>query len=130
MALHAVVSQKRNYYACNLTKPAVRTLWKQPGFSVVVTITLGLGIGATTAIFNVVHAVLLRPLPFAHPEELVIVRDDLTGRGLERTKLRPGGYHLMMIELKNELKDGGKIDVTLPFRSQKRSRSRSRHRAQ
>jgi predicted permease len=50
---------------------AFRGLLAQPGFSVVVILTLGLGIGANTAIFSAVHALLLRPLPFAEPERLV-----------------------------------------------------------
>src|SRR4029079_19823618 len=54
-------------------KGAVRNLWKSPGFAVAALITLALGIGATSAIFSVVKAVLLTDLPYAHPEQRVMI---------------------------------------------------------
>ena len=56
---------------------AFRQILKSPGFTLAAVLSLGLGIGATTAIFSVVEGVLLRPLPFKDPERLVTISDDI-----------------------------------------------------
>src|SRR5277367_2980867 len=62
---------------------AMRMLRKSPGFSAVVILTIALGIGATTAIFSVVDATLLHPLPYPEPDQLVSIGDDLPGAGAQ-----------------------------------------------
>src|ERR1700734_2479549 len=62
---------------------AVRMLLKSPGFSFIAIATMALGIGATTAIYSVIDATLLHPLPYPNPAQLVRIQDDLSGVGAE-----------------------------------------------
>ena len=62
---------------------AIRMLVRSPGFSLIAISTMALGIGATTAIYSVIDATLMHPLPFPNPSELVRIQDDLPGVGAQ-----------------------------------------------
>ncbi len=72
---------------------ALRSLRRAPGFSVAVVATLTIGIGSAAAIFAVVDAVLLRPLPYGHPEQLVGAWHDLPPIGLMKATQTTGTYY-------------------------------------
>src|SRR6478672_9633644 len=68
-----------------------RVLLKRPGFTLVAIITLALGIGANTAIFSLINAVLIRPLPFRDPERLVWTWGNIRNGG-NRASVSPLDY--------------------------------------
>ncbi len=69
-----------------------RILVQNPGFTLIAVITLALGIGANTAIFSLIDAVLLRPLPYHEPERLALVWEDSTSIGFPRDTPAPANY--------------------------------------
>src|SRR5579864_4254019 len=72
---------------------AARMLRKSPGFTAIAILTIALGIGATTAIFSVVDATLLHPLPYPHPGQLVSVVDELPGVGAQDVRMSVPEWH-------------------------------------
>src|SRR5689334_25418987 len=70
----------------------LRNLARNPGFACVSVLALALGIGANSAIFTVVNSVLLQPLRFQQPEQLVVVRERNLKAGFPQFSLSPGNY--------------------------------------
>src|SRR5438552_3057437 len=70
----------------------VRMLAKNPGFTAVALVALALGIGANSAIFSVVNAVLLRPLPFPNPEQLVTLFERNLKKGYDQNAPAAANY--------------------------------------
>ena len=75
----------------------LRVLRKSPGFSAVAILTIALGIGATTAIFTVVDATLLHPLPYPQPEQLVSIEYDFTGVGARDVGMSEPEWHVRIL---------------------------------
>jgi len=71
---------------------AVRLLRRTPVFTIAAIGTLALGIGANTTIFSLVRDVLLRPLPYQNPDQIVMVWEDRTAAGFPRNPTAPGNY--------------------------------------
>src|SRR5260370_39268531 len=70
----------------------VRNLIKRPGFMLIAVITLALGIGANTAIFSTIHALLLKPLPFPELDRVVAIWDKAPSRGIVHNEVAMANY--------------------------------------
>src|SRR5688572_8480182 len=94
-------------------KFSIRALMKTPGFTVIALATLALGIGATVAVFSVVNATLLRPLPFAEPDRLALIHSGL--RNLPDGDI--DGFNLSeaeYIDVQRESRSWQSLDAWLP----------------
>ena len=72
----------------------VRRLWRTPAFTVITLITLAAGVGANITVFSVVEGVLLKPLPYPHPESLVGVWHTAPGLNLDDVNMAPSNYFI------------------------------------
>jgi len=73
-------------------KFSARSLLKRPALTIIAILTLAIGIGANSAIFSVVNALLLKPLPFPDPDRIVALWDKVPSRGLERNEVAVPNY--------------------------------------
>jgi hypothetical protein len=91
---------------------ALRTLKRDFGFAAFVILTIGLGIGASTTVFSVVRAVLLRPLPFAEPSRLVwIANTDVDDEGLSGQTVPVGHF----LDLRSQNRSFSDVAAYSPF---------------
>src|SRR5438876_48479 len=93
---------------------AGRTLRKSPVFALTAAVTIALGVGASTAIFSVTNAVLLRPLPYQNPHELVIVPNDMRNRGVKDFPFSNANFIDLREATKNEFQGLAGV-FTFPF---------------
>src|SRR6202167_1390736 len=75
-------------------RQVLRRLGRAPLFTAITLITLAAGIGANTVIFSVLEGVLLKPLPYPHPEELIGVWHTAPGVGIENLNMSPSNYFI------------------------------------
>src|SRR5256885_16231798 len=73
-------------------KVALRGLMKSPGFTAIAIVTIALAIGANTAVLSLVNALLIRPLPYKNPQQLVLIWEQFANQGLDRIPVSPPEY--------------------------------------
>jgi len=100
----------------NQLKHVMRRLARSPMFAVVTLLTIGIGVGANSAIFSVIHGVLLEPLPYPDSERLVDVSQSAPGIGLPNCQLSPSDYFTFHDDNRSfqqfGLWDGDSVSVT------------------
>lgn len=97
------------------TRVAFRVLRKHPAFALTAIVTLALGIGASTAIFSVVNAVLLRPLPYTNPDRLAIVWGDMRNRNVTNFPMSPADFRDLRATTKSFSELAGLSTFKIPF---------------
>jgi predicted permease len=97
-------------------KQIVRRLWRAPVFTLVTLITLSAGVGANIAVFSVVEGVLLKPLPYPHPESLVGVWHTAPGLNIDDVNMGPSNYFIYREQGRTfediGIYQGGSVSVT------------------
>jgi putative ABC transport system permease protein len=93
---------------------AERTLRSSPIFTFTAALTIALGVGASTAIFSVTNAVLLRPLPYRDPDQLVIMPTDMRNRGVKDFPFSNANFIDLRDGTKNEFQGVAGV-FTFPF---------------
>src|SRR5205807_1571790 len=83
-------------------KVALRGLAKSPGFTIIAIATLALAIGANSAVFSLINALLVRPLPYQQPAKLALIWEQFTAQGLNRIPVSPPEY----LDLEKEFQGG------------------------
>src|SRR6266404_481928 len=86
-------------------KVALRGLAKSPGFTIIAIATLALAIGANSAVFRLINALLVRPLPYQQPAKLALIWEQFAAQGLDRIPVSPPEY----LDLEKEFQSGTSI---------------------
>src|SRR5205823_3322019 len=88
----ADAAARRPYHMIQAIRLAFRSLIKTPGFTAVAIITVALAIGANTAVFSLINALLIRPLPYKAPQDLVLIWEKFSNQGLDRIPVSAPEY--------------------------------------
>src|SRR6266508_4782713 len=105
------------------TRHAARALFKRPGFTLVVTLTLAVGVGANTAIFSLIYGILLRPFPYLAPDRLVKIESVYA----KSTGSVQGASQLDLDDWRRHTKSFDNIGLHITYPDRKSTRLNSSH---